>query len=298
MTNEHVNEWIGLPVEAYDDDRSERPITQDDVKRCCFRIESSMYRLESNFAKFLANPAVAETEFLLTGTGLERNKGLAQLLVNAQPILRNLKGLFLSEIIQEELDTSSICQSDLSPLFTAYPNLEHFAVRGMSDLILGDRIRLPKLRSIAVQGTAMPFFVYQQITRGSFPVLESLEMWVGGDIEPRNLEELLSGKLFPSLRHLGLCNSEIQDDIAKAVARSQLLSRLRTLNLSMGTLSDRGGNALLASPAALALEHVDLHHHFLSRELMEEMSLAFRSVDLSQAQGERDKFARYVAVGE
>ena len=53
--------------------------------------------------------------------------------------------------------------------------------------------------------------------------LEHLELWParaegGGDSTAADLEPILSGARLPRLRHLALCNSEIQDEIAAAVA--------------------------------------------------------------------------------
>lgn len=311
MINEHMTEWLGLPVEVYDEARSEQPVTPEDVQRCHFRLMIEPYGEEMSFAelfaRFLANPAIEDVRAIVIGSWGEVGSGdtseeVVRLLVGARGTLKNLCGIFLGDLICEESEVSWIEQSDVSPLFTAYPNLEHFAVRGTNGLVLGERISLPKLRSLAVQTGGMPLAIFQQAVCGNFPQLERLELWLGednygGEVRPEHLEKLLSGSLFPELRHLGLCDSDVQDDIAAAVAASELVKRIRSLDLSMGTLTDRGAEALLVSPTVAALEHVDLHHHYLSVGIMAQLTAKLRSVDLSDAKGEAEK-DRYVAVGE
>lgn len=312
MISEHLTHWLDLPVELFDEDRSSTSITAQDVQRCCFRLAIEAYESELSFeelfSRFLANPAVDQVQALVIGSWGEVGAGdgseaAVRLLVGARHTLKNLQGIFLGDLIGEESEISWINQTDVSPLFTAYPDLEHFGVRGTSGLVLGERLKLPKLKSLNVQTGGMPLAIYHQATRGDFPALERLELWLGTDsygseVRAEHLAELLSGRLFPSLRHLGLCDSDVQNDVATAVAGSELVKRLGSLDLSMGTLSDRGAESLLASPAVAVLDRVNLHHHYLSKSMMEKLSAALKNVDLSGAEGEQADEDRYVAVGE
>src|SRR5213078_4159611 len=47
-----------------------------------------------------------------------------------------------------------------------------------------------------------------------------------------------------------------------------ILSRLDSLDLSLGTLNDDGGKALLGNPALKRLKRLDLHRHYLSKQTM------------------------------
>jgi hypothetical protein len=149
----------------------------------------------------------------------------------------------------------------------------------------------------------MPLSVYRQVAGGEFPSLQRLELWLGtdgygGEIRAEHLSDLLSGKLFPDLKHLALCNSDVQDDVAVAVAGSELVNWLTSLDLSMGTIGDRGGEALIASPAVCAMASVDLHHHYFSDSMMDRLKTALKNVNLKEAEGEADEDDRYVAVSE
>jgi hypothetical protein len=120
------------------------------------------------------------------------------------------------------------------------------------------------------------------------PKLEHLELWLGaldyGGIEaPAPLEPLLSGKFFRKLKYLGLRNSEMADEVAKAVAQAPILARLEELDLSLGALSDVGAEDLLRSPEIRKLKKLDLHHHFLSKPFIEELKKLPLEVDVSEA---------------
>ena len=74
------------------------------------------------------------------------------------------------------------------------------------------------------------------------------------------------------------------------------------LDLSLGNLSDEGGKALLKLPTDAKLKRLDLHHHYLSDEVMEQLSrLPFKvNVDDRQETDEDGdgEVYRYIAVSE
>ena len=111
-----------------------------------------------------------------------------------------------------------------------------------------------------------------------------------------DLAPILAGSRFPRLRHLALRNSDIQDEIAAALARP-VVAGLATLDLSMGTLGDEGAEALLGGQPLTHLRKLDLHHNFLS-EAMRERILATLGpagvkVDLSETEGREDRGRRH-----
>jgi hypothetical protein len=91
-----------------------------------------------------------------------------------------------------------------------------------------------------------------------------LELWFGAaqhlaDCTADDLAPLLASR-FPALRVLRLMNAEFSDDLAVALAGSPLAAALAVLDLSCGTLTDAGAEALAAArPAFARLEvlHVD-----------------------------------------
>jgi hypothetical protein len=213
--------------------------------------------------------------------------------------------LFIGDITYEENELSWIEQTDISPLFAAFPNLEWLGVRGGNGLVLGAP-RHEKLKGLVIETGGMPRAVFESVVRAQLPQLEHLELWLGdsnygAEVGATDLKPLLNGDLFPNLKYLGLRNSEIQDEIAQALHGAPVLKKIRVLDLSLGVLTDKGAQALLDDAAITKLEKLDLHHHFCSDEMMEKLKALPCEVDVSeQEEGDEDEDVtyRYVAHGE
>src|SRR5262249_16624377 len=114
-----------------------------------------------------------------------------------------------------------------------------------------------------------------------------------------DLAPILAGRSLPALTWLGLCNAEIADQIAAAVAAAPVVGRLRVLDLSMGTLSDAGVEALLAGQPLTHLEYLVLRHNVVWARMGERLAgeLPGVTVDLSGWKSD-EEFGRYTAVSE
>ncbi|MBK8475276.1 MAG: hypothetical protein IPL39_02930 [Opitutaceae bacterium] len=137
------------------------------------------------------------------------------------------------------------------------------------------------------------------------PKLEYLELWLGTDEYGANhtvadLQPILSGRLFPNLKYLGLRNSQLADEIAAVVVNSPLIQHIETLDLSLGTLSDEGARALLKLPASPTLKRLNLHYNFFSADLIRQLKALPLTVDASKPSDMDidDEESRFVAVGE
>ncbi|MBL4850516.1 MAG: hypothetical protein JKY65_33785 [Planctomycetes bacterium] len=176
-----------------------------------------------------------------------------------------LEAIYLGDIVQEEAEVSWIMHGDWGPILSAFPKLEHWRVRGVAN---ASSFSCPNLRSLIVTSMTSRQ-TCQSIAAADLPELEHLELWLGtddysGDAQVEDLIPILSGKLFPKLRYLGLRNAQLANEVAEAVATSPILDRIEVLDLSNGMLDDRGGNALLASPAVTKLKRLNLHYNFFS----------------------------------
>jgi hypothetical protein len=310
MISEHAAEWLGYPVKLFDAEASEEGV--DDYANTIYRLAmdwDAEADLPTLFSRFLSNPASAQTPAIIIGQyhGDEPGMGseeVVQLLVSAQAKLPNLRGIFIGDMVSEENEISWIVQSDVSPLLVAYPKLEHLRLRGTGELSLGGRLTHDNLKSFTIETGGLPPRLLEEALASQLPALESLELWLGttgygGDATVNDVRPLLSGTLFPALKHLGLRDSEIVDQIAAALAGASILSRLNSLDLSLGTLSDEGGKALLQNPALQRLKRLDLHRHYLSKEMMGSLKQQFPGVNVDDPQGDdTDEDDRYVAVSE
>jgi hypothetical protein len=308
MISEHTSEWLGLPVSLFDAEQMKRGIT--DYKSRIYRVatEYDGPPFEEVFAAFIANPACAEAPAIVIGAvgsdgGQEMSTAL-ELLVAAREKLKGLKGIFFGDMIVEESEISWITQTDVSPLFTAYPDLEHLRIRGGNELTLGGTVRHPKLKSLVIETGGLGANVVQQVVAADLPALEHLELWLGeenygGDATMDDVLPLFEAGRFPNLKRLGICNSTFQDYVATVAATAPVLAQLEVLDLSLGTLSDTGASALLASEGVKRLKHLDLYHHYLSSAMMEKLKATFPSVDVSEQEKDNgDPEDRYVAHSE
>jgi predicted DNA-binding WGR domain protein len=272
--------------------------------------EEQQKSLTDILAAFLAEPAAETVTGLVIGHwgGIDAvdqsSAPIIEALVAARDKLPNLKHLFLGDIVTEENEVSWIQQSDVSPLLEAYPQLEEFRVRGSNGLSFG-ALKHKNLKTLAIECGGLPVSVVREVCAAKLPALEHLELWLGepnygwdGTIE--DLKPILSGKLFPKLRYLGLRDSIIANEVAAAVAEAPVLKKIRVLDLSLGNLGDEGARALLASPAVAKLEKLDIHHHFVSDEVVAQLKSLGIEVDASEHMKpwDFDPDYRYIAVGE
>jgi hypothetical protein len=311
MISEHVSAWLGYPVHPLGFEELDEKIP--DLSRAICRLYvgyDSEGSFQDLFSRFLELPGVERTPGLIIGAYVgddpsKESTEVVDLLVEAQSTLSSLKGIFLGDIISEENEISWINQSDVSPLFTAYPRLENLAIRGGTGLVLGTPTHA-QLKSLVIQTGGLPSSVLGEIAQSGFPGLEHLELWLGEDNygwdgTVDDLQPLIDPSLFPKLRYLGLRNSEVQDDVATLLAHAPITSQLEVLDLSLGNMSDQGGQALLGNPALKKLAKLDLHHHYMSVEMERRLQAAFPRVDVSERQkADRDGDDEYrmISVSE
>ncbi|MCY2967548.1 MAG: hypothetical protein NT069_28610, partial [Planctomycetota bacterium] len=148
-------------------------------------------------------------------------------LVDRAGKLSHLKALFFGDITYEEYEISWIVQSDVSPLLTAFPGLETLRVRGGTELSFSP-VRHENLREFAVETGGLGSSILREIFLCQFPNLETIELHLGmpdygfdGTVD--DLQPVLTGKLHPKLKSLGLLNSEITDDIAAIVVNAPII---------------------------------------------------------------------------
>ncbi|HSH02417.1 MAG TPA: STM4015 family protein [Anaerolineae bacterium] len=257
------------------------------------------------FDAFLAEERVAEVEGIVVGAWGEMwdagSGFIVDALLAAREQLPNLKMIFMGDVTYEENEISWMVQSDMGRLLKGYPALVHFGVRGGGSLRFKDAGH-DNLQSLVVQTGGLDRGVVHDILAGEWPALRHLELWLGtanygATSRAEDIAPLLMGDLLPSLRYLGLRDSDIADDLAATLALAPVLGEIEVLDLSLGTLSDAGGRALLNSPHVPKLKGLILHHHFMSDQMCEQLEALPIRVDVSDGQDDEDDW-RFVAVGE
>ena len=312
MISEHVSEWLGFPVKEYREESSQKPlqISADTIYRLTLDYDAEG-TFEELLEKFLENSGVENLQGIIVGQffgddSSEASTTVVQALAAAASKLTNVRAIFLGEMISEECEISWINHDDVSPLLAAYPALEHLRIRGGTGLKFGDDVRHERLKSLTVESGGLDRNVFNEIINADLPALEHLELWLGtddygGNVRIADLRPLLSGQLFPRLRYLGLRDADNVDEIAAIIGTAPILDRVLALDLSLGNLSDEGGRALLGSDRLKRLRTLDLHHHYLSDEMMERLRREYPNADLSdqkEADEDGDDTYRYIAVSE
>ncbi len=303
---ELLTEFVGLPVEEFDPDTGIA-----DPEGTAYRVRQE-YDEEPRFVelweRFLDDPQSDRLKALIIGRWDDEmfdvsSRLVVERLVAAAGRLTALESIFLGNVLYEESMISDLQQSDVSPLWSAYPQLKNFYVYGGWDLSLGQLDHATLQRLVVITG-GLESEVVQQVCQAKLPKLRHLELWLGEEGYGRtatldDLQPLLSGELFPKLTYLGLANCEFADELAEAAADAPILDRLETLDFSGGTLGDQGAQFLLESARIKQLKKLDLHHHFLSESMIEQLQQLPLTVDLSEVQSqEYEDDYRYVQASE
>lgn len=244
------------------------------------------------FLALLEEPKAKDIEVLVIGTWSEAphdksSELVIDLLVAAKEKLPNLRALFIGDIASEEKELAWIVQSDFKPLFTAYPQLEVLKLRGSYGLLLDGLELANNLHTLIIESAGLDRSVIEAITASPLANLQHLELWLGSEESGANIniydfEVLLSDEVLPSLKYLGLRNSEHADELAPVVASSPLLLRLDSLDMSLGNMSDQGGEAFLKSSALGKLKTLNLQYHYFSDDMMQRLSALSPEVDTSR----------------
>lgn len=338
MIDENLNSFYNMPVEDFEftlkesdqaapkrkwfSRKTESPSPAPDAQplqnpgQTAYRIRLDWDQHEEGvkfldiFNQMIANPAAAELKALVIGDwgGVGEGNGIEPIiaaLVDAKDKLPSLEALFLADLIGEECEISWIQQGDISPLWSAYPGLVELGVRGGEGLKLGS-MNMPQLKKLVIEAGGLPPSVVHEVASAKLPNLEHLELWLGtdeygGDSTMDDVQTILTSTSFQKLTYLGLKNSVLTDDIAKAIANSSIVAQLQVLDLSMGTLKDEGVEALASSGNLGHLHKLDIHHHFASPEgiaKLGDLGIAIDASDPQEADKYDDETYYYVAVSE
>jgi hypothetical protein len=205
----------------------------------------------------------------------------------------HIEGLFWGDIEQEESEVSWIEQTDLSSVIDAMPKLKELKIKGTNNLTLGKRT-YEALQSLEIISGGLPESVLAELQASTFPKLEKLILWVGvedygfdGSVD--SFKTIASKTLFPKVKYFGIVNSEFQDDILNMLLQSDILPQLETLDISYGTLGDKGGQALIDNVDKLKhLKLVKAEYNYFSEDMCKALKKLPVKVDVSDNQGDED----------
>ncbi len=289
MIYENLSELDGKPVVDFVAGESIEPADYVYRLRLSWDDYDNGGSLGARVAKFAATDGSDLVEEIVIGVfdfEMGGSEAVVQALVDHREQLLSLRVLFFGDIMYEEQEISWISQSDLGPLLEAYPQLEDLTVRGDGGLRFSD-FRHQNLRHLTIETGGLSPQPIADIVNAKLPSLESLEMWLGSpyygfDSTTEEFAPLFSGEGFPKLIRLGLMNAMITDDLVQALSEAPLLDQIEHLDLSMGTLTDKGAEILSTHPRYANLKSLTVQHHFVEHPAYFGR-LAEKGVDVHQA---------------
>ena len=304
--SENATHFFGKPVVDWTPDDADAFNYTRDVPRLRLdwdeadgNDEAMVERVEA----LLARPEAAGLEaivFGMWGVGDASPTGFIEALIASNSRLPALKALFIGDIVAEENEISWIMNGDLSGLWPAFPGLRELRLRGGNGLELGE-MDLPELTSLIIESGGLPREVVADALAAKLPSLTHLELWLGTDnygaTSDEKQFEYLTLSNMPALKTLALRDCDYADKLAAVIAKAPVLERLHRLDLSLGTLGDKGAEALLKSTSVAHLAELDLHHHYIGDDNVSKLKALGPKVNLDEQEDE-DEDDRYVAVGE
>lgn len=247
--------------------------------------------------QILQDPELPNLEEIIIGCWGESYDNSSQAIVDSftdnREKFQHIEKLFVGDMEYDECEVSWIEQADYSKLWDAWPQLKSLTIKGSNDLSFG-KIKHDNLQELEIICGGLPARVIQQIADAELPNLRKLNLYIGvedygfdGDVS--GIENLLEADFIKNLDYLGLGDSEIQDEIVEAFFKYADLGKLKTLDFSNGTLTDKGGQILLDHAAKLKqLEKLDLTYHYMSNEMMEKLKATGLPVVLDEQQEAED----------
>jgi hypothetical protein len=294
--HDHLTTFAGLPVFEFNlpDDEGVRPETPADAENWAWRIALEYSDDGAGYPElleaFLAEVDSSRVKALILGfwsdEDMEADSDVACVpLIERAERFPALEALFIGDTTYDQIEVSWIYQSDPSPVLAAFPGLRVFGLRGTTNLSMAP-LRHAALEELVLQGGGLPPEVVRAVGASELPALTELQLylgshWYSGGATGRDLAPILHGGAFPRLRHLGLRDADNQDDIAAEVAHAPVVAQLESLDLSLGNLSDSGAAALISGQSLSHLKKLDLHHHYLTEEMMQRVWAAFPGIEVN-----------------
>jgi hypothetical protein len=143
-----------------------------------------------------------------------------------------------------------------------------------------------------------------QLGAAKLPKLKRLDLLFGRDDYGCNstvasLAGILGGAGLPSLVRLGLMNSEWEEPLISAIAKSKLLPRLEVLDLSMGVLDGDATGALLKHADKFThLKELILDDNYFSEDDQAKLKEALPNARFGEQKDDEDPEYRYTTIGE
>jgi len=263
--------------------------------------------------QFMTGPLsrfVESLRFGLAGFESDNDWGPTLRTITESPRAPHIRDLRFDHYTRNDQEISWTAFGDFSFAWPRLPSLEYLHLRAGGGT-LGE-LDLPMLKTFIRETGGLGQEELDAITRAKWPQLEHLELWFGSrsygaTATMTTIEEILETTP-PRLRHLGIVNCELVDDVIPALAASDVLPRLHSLDLSKGVMHRRATEALVQNAARFRhLASIDLSENLLEDSHVEAIRGVLDNVIIGEQReydpddgdpDDDDELPRYVAVGE
>lgn len=200
---------------------------------------------------------------------------------------------------------------DIHGLWAAAPNLKVLKLRGSgrdSQSIRLAPIVAPALETLIIYSGGLDQAAPVELGAAKLPSLNHLELLFGSPdygntCTMASLEGLLAGKGMPNLKVLGLKNSEWEEELIEAVARSSIVQQLEVLDLSMGVLWRKGAEAIVKNAPRFAhLSRLILDDNFFDEGHVAAIKAVLKNAEFGEQKTpddfDGDEPYRYTTIAE
>jgi hypothetical protein len=206
-----------------------------------------------------------------------------------QPGFQQLKAIYLGDDLQGERDLyalykkSYLYMADFATILTAFPELEVLHICGRfgdyDSYFTLSPLHHSRLQSLLIETADQSHELLTALQTAELPELQYLELWLGrnGFVDFKDFaplfEDLMSGKLFPKLRYLGLRSSEDSHIPLKSFEQLDHNSSVSVLDLSLGIFYASKLKRILENSALHRLDVLDLHNISFNSDKITEFEL-------------------------
>ncbi len=209
----------------------------------------------------------------------------------------HLRELLLGDFTYDKWPMSAFDVGSLVPLWGS--PLRKLVVHGAT-FTLG-AIDLPEVERVEIKTGSLQLAELGAIAAARWPRLRFLDVWTGnpnygGNTTLDDLAPLFARTDLAELTHLGIMNCAYTDELCERIATLPLAHQLRELDLSLGTMSDRGARArAAAAPSRPARASVNVSQSWVTDDGLAALRRAFPTVIATELHRGGNRF---VAVGE
>ncbi len=260
-------------------------------------------------AEYIYNAIISDENFAnaktihINGWGAEMFDNTPEAIINLmianKEKFQNIEEISFGNCSFEVNELSWTNHSDYTKLIKALPKLKTILLAGNTPDMFSGKLESQSLEDITIKTGGLDKSIINTLCEANLPNLKSLTLYEGVDnyglnCSFKDYKDLITSDVFKGITKFGIVNSERQDEIVKFVLDNNIHKQLTEWNISMGTLTDEGGQLLLDKKDELTnLNRIKIEFCFLSPEMAEKLKNSGLKVEISDLQDDDWKYPMY-----